>query len=146
MTKLKIWGWGDYPALSEWMVNVISGAYERGKGGCDYTKERRGPQEGRALSREDATLALNRSRHEAGHARKAAPGSGKGRKMDFPPEPPDSTHSKNKKNGKRYTCSQGKRKRRVLEPQSAPSQCLADRNWITGAGGSLQEWVRGLPS
>lgn len=44
--KLTIWGWGDYPALSEWMVNVISGAYKRGKGGCDYKQKRRGPQEG----------------------------------------------------------------------------------------------------
>ena len=126
------------------MSSVVHMREERG----DVTTQRRGEdrrREGRS-EREDATLALNRSRHEAGHARKAAPGSGKGRKMDFPPEPPDSTHSKNKKNGKRYTCSQGKRKRRVLEPQSAPSQCLADRNWITGAGGSLQEWVRGLPS
>lgn len=45
--KLKIWGWGDYPALSEWLVNVISGAHKRGKGGCDCRQERRGPQEGR---------------------------------------------------------------------------------------------------
>ena len=150
--KLEIWGWGDYPALSEWMVNVISGAYERGKGGCDYRQERRGPQEGSRGKGTQKEKMLCWPWTGAGTKQGM-----QGRQLQAPekagrwifPQSLQTAHivSKNKKKkGKRYTCSQGKWKRRVLEPQNAPSQRLADRNWIAGAGGSLQEWVRGLPS
>ena len=146
--KLKIWGRGHYPALCEWMVSVISAAYKRGKGGCDYRQKRRGPWEGSRGkgTQKEKTLHWSwpRSRHEAGHAREAAPDSRKGSKMGFPSEPPDSTHSQSKQEEeKRETIYLFPRKVEAPSPgalECASSQCLGNRNQITDAVGGGYEW------
>ena len=48
---IKDLGMGDYPALSGWVVNVISGAYKRVKERFDFRQKRRRPHDG---SREEA--------------------------------------------------------------------------------------------
>ena len=145
--KLKIWGRGDDPASCEWMVTAIGAACKRGKGGCDYRQKRRGPREGSRGkgTQKEKTLHWSWpwSRHEAGHAREAAPDSRKGRKMGFSSEPPDSTHSQLKQEEKRETIYLFPSKVEAPSPGAldcASSQGLGNRNRITDAVGGGYEW------
>ena len=115
--------------MCEWMANVIMGHIREEKREVTGGKRTAGGKQREGDSdREELHWSRPRSRREPGQAGKAAPDSRKGRKMGFPSEPPDSTHSQLKQEEEnRETIYLLPRKTEAPSP-GAP-ECASSQSW-----------------